>query len=1164
MNNHLVGRIEEEVSHSSLGGSNDSSTSGSRHSGTSSYASGATNDKEDLNIASDEDKAVFRIRIAVAFFLTVCTFGAAILVYTITRKQEYAELESASTDFATKVFSSLATAWDQTMAATDAFAVSCVSLAEATNMTWPFVTIPNSAVRLAKVLSVARSTFIAVAPLVKNEHREAWDEYSVANGPSWVEGNIDIQTSYEKYTGTTPTNYTVSGMWNAEGPVLGNNSYYFPLWQKYPTPDISSPPFNMDLASSSNTFVPSAVNFYDIVKTGNAHLSDIGTPDAGLSSFFAGAVGDAFNTSEPFMEIYYPIFSEAVDSVSVVEGGGVSSEMLGVVFLVFHWPNVMHDLLPDGVNGVILVVQTSCGSSFSYEINGPHSTFLGYGDHHDPKYDKYALQTYGLELPKWLVGGSVYSGYHVTLQSCLYDLRVYPSDVFEEEYITSNPWIYMTVTVAIFIFTSCVFFAYDWIVERRQKSVMKAESSFSITASAIPALKSSAIVSSLFPKNVRNRLYDIGPNVPTQKGFSEKKKLKTFMSSDSGTPPTETPIISQFAGSPIADLFPEATVLFADIANFTAWSSTRQPSQVFILLETVFGSFDKLAARRRVFKVETIGDCYVAVTGLPDPRADHAVAMVKFANDCNEQMQKLTAALAVTLGPDTEDLTMRFGLNSGPVTAGVLRGQKSRFQLFGDTVNTAARMESSGEKSRIHISQSTANELTKHNYQHWLLAREDSVKVKGKGIMNTFWVTPRGTAKSSLGESVAVDYHDESVREPTPGPDKETLLKIARLVDWNVQILGKQLQTIFAWRKCRPLKEIEGSGDFIKNVKFGSRPLDEVKEIIELPEFDQQVAHIETHAIDLDPKVRSLLLEYVTAIAESYRANNPFHNFEHASHVCMSVSKLVSRIVAVDETYEQHAAGLTVEQFLHEQTFGITSDPLSLFACSFAALIHDVDHPGVPNTRLVEEQTEDAVKYGNRSVAEQRSVDVAWDLLMLEKFKELREAICPTPGELRRFRELVVNGVMATDVMDKDLKSLRNDRWDKAFSVASNESSERKMTMNRKATIVMEHLIQASDVAHTMQHWHVFRKWNQRLFEEMMTAFHEGRAAKNPVEFWYQGELGFFDFYIIPLAKKLSDCGVFGVSSDEYLNYAMKNREEWAMKGEAIVKDMETRFAISK
>jgi hypothetical protein len=262
----------------------------------------------------------------------------------------------------------------------------------------------------------------------------------------------------------------------------------------------------------------------------------------------------------------------------------------------------------------------------------------------------------------------------------------------------------------------------------------------------------------------------------------------------------------------------------------------------------------------------------------------------------------------------------------------------------------------------------------------------------------------------------------------------------------------------------------------------------------------------------------------------------------------MSVAKLLSRIVAPDIDIEGSDGAV-----LHDHTYGITSDPLTQFACILAALIHDVDHQGVPNTVLVNENNPLALKYRGRSVAEQNSVDIAWSLMMEERFDHLRNAICPTDVELARFRQLVVNSVMATDIMDKDLKQLRNQRWDKAFSATSSQEESKRDQVNRKATIVIEHLIQASDVSHTMQHWDVYRKWNERLFEEMYLAFKAGRMDKDPAEFWYKGEIGFFDFYIIPLAKKLSECGLFGVSSDEYLTYALRNREEWEKRGEEVV-----------
>jgi len=305
------------------------------------------------------------------------------------------------------------------------------------------------------------------------------------------------------------------------------------------------------------------------------------------------------------------------------------------------------------------------------------------------------------------------------------------------------------------------------------------------------------------------------------------------------------------------------------------------------------------------------------------------------------------------------------------------------------------------------------------------------------------------------------------------------------------------------------------------------------------------------------------LHDYVRTIAAMYRDNNPFHNFEHASHVCMSTIKLLARIVAPHQaSYGMKGTEISDNFDLHDNTYGITSDPLTQFAAVYAALIHDVDHPGVPNSTLVEEGDRLAVSYNNRSVAEQNSVDLAWDLLMQPDYEELRRVLYVNETEFKRFRQLVANMVMATDIMDKEMGAFRKARWNKVFDEDDESimgSKETQHDINRKATIVLEHLIQASDVSHTMQHWHIYIKWNERFFQECYKAYKEGRAPKDPSENWYSGELGFFDFYIIPLAKKLESCGVFGVSSDEYLTYAMNNRSEWEHKGkEQVTKYIDT------
>jgi hypothetical protein len=418
-----------------------------------------------------------------------------------------------------------------------------------------------------------------------------------------------------------------------------------------------------------------------------------------------------------------------------------------------------------------------------------------------------------------------------------------------------------------------------------------------------------------------------------------------------------------------------------------------------------------------------------------------------------------------------------------------------------------------------------------------------------------------GSTSSSVSDTDVIESRsniafDVDIDDQVPSHDART----TRLIDWNIDVLQRQLKKIIAMRDvpceekatCKTFEELE-----VKHPD-GSTVLDEVREVIPLCPVAKSYNQ-DPEDIELCPEVLSQLEDYVTGIAGMYRCN-PFHNFEHASHVTQSVSKLLARVVTLESIdYDDGDLCYTNDGTtnLHQYTYGITSDPLIQFACAFSALIHDVDHTGLPNAQLVKDNPTLAKVYNSKSVAEQNSVDIAWDLLMEPAYADLRNCIYQNQEELERFRHLIVNAVMATDIADKEQAAFRRKRWEKAFSGADatsiSESTEE--CVNRKATIVIEHLIQASDVSHTMQHWHVYLKWNKRLFQEMYEAYLEGHADNDPSETWYQGELGFYDFYIIPLAKKLKECGVFGVASDEYLNYATVNRTEWESKGKQIVRD---------
>ena len=179
---------------------------------------------------------------------------------------------------------------------------------------------------------------------------------------------------------------------------------------------------------------------------------------------------------------------------------------------------------------------------------------------------------------------------------------------------------------------------------------------------------------------------------------------------------------------------------------------------------------------------------------------------------------------------------------------------------------------------------------------------------------------------------------------------------------------------------------------------------------------------------------------------------------------------------------------------------------------------------------------------------------------MSKQYDALRQAIFPTLSDMTRFRQVVVNTVLATDIFDKEMSDMRKERWGRVFgegirNTIPEDQREDDSARKIRTTIVLEHIIQASDVSHTMQHWHVYIKWNRKLFEELHLAYKDGRMGQSPANFWYQGELSFFDNYVIPLVKKLQECQVFGVSSDEYLQYALSNRAEWEAKGESLVKE---------
>jgi adenylate cyclase len=203
----------------------------------------------------------------------------------------------------------------------------------------------------------------------------------------------------------------------------------------------------------------------------------------------------------------------------------------------------------------------------------------------------------------------------------------------------------------------------------------------------------------------------------------------------------------------LVDSFSTATILFADLVNFTQLSSRRSAIALIGLLNQIFSTFDKLAEQHGLEKIKTIGDAYMVVGGVPIPREDHADAIAYMALD-------MLAAIDHFNQTQGETLSLRIGISTGPVVAGVIGTKKFSYDLWGDAVNTASRMESQGLPGRIQVSESTRALLADRFY----LEARGPIEVKGKGKMDVYFLD--GARSTAPCDASLMPLRSHSIQRP--------------------------------------------------------------------------------------------------------------------------------------------------------------------------------------------------------------------------------------------------------------------------------------------------------------------------------------------------------------------------------------------------------------
>jgi CHASE domain len=424
--------------------------------------------------------------------------------------------------------------------AVQALGASITSAALSAGDNFPNVTVPDFEVHGVNNNQISKVLQVTYAPLIERKGRERWETYAASHQEEWFEASTSRPDTHQRYLkavdkGTKIASESLplpihgwednrTGALAKVSPIEVGQWDYAPVWQQAPAPHQDDASIiNFDVFSHPDL----ARLFHGVWETEQAVLSQA----MPLDFLYGGAVQDEI--SHPHSILMNPIYR------SLKPDRRGKGEMVGLMLAVVSWDKYLSNILHEGNDGVVVVLDNTCGEHFTYRIDGPNAIFLGSGDLHDAQYNE-------LEFRRPFARSL--DNHTSKREHCEFDLRIYPTTTLKNRYTSLGPVWYAFAIIVIFSFTALTFLLFDYTVALRQRKVVA------------KAKRTHAIVSALFPSHVRDQLLHEAEEAEEQ----NRRQRMPFLSSadhqsrDYPGKPHDGP---GFGSKPIAELYPSATVM---------------------------------------------------------------------------------------------------------------------------------------------------------------------------------------------------------------------------------------------------------------------------------------------------------------------------------------------------------------------------------------------------------------------------------------------------------------------------------------------------------------------------------------------------------------------------------------------------------------------------